>query len=69
MDINNSFMIDGSDQGLTNQRMINSQLINKRNYYQEENLRRKIEFEKGMPLSISFGSNKVFTIPLHLKVI
>ena len=35
--------------------------------YQEANLSRKLEFEKGMPLSFSFVSNKVFTIPFTFK--
>ena len=35
--------------------------------YQDANLSRKIEFEKGMPLSFSFVSNKVFTIPFTFK--
>ena len=35
--------------------------------YQDANLSRKIEFEKGMPLSFSFVSNKVFTIPYTFK--
>ena len=51
MDINNSFMTEGSDQGPSNQKKNTGQLADEGNYSQEASLSRKIEFEKGMPLS------------------
>ena len=67
MDINNSFMTEGSDQGPSNQKKNTGQLTDESNYYQEASLSRKLEFEKGLPLSFSFVSNKVFTIPFTFK--
>ena len=67
MENNNSFMTDGSSQGPSNQKKNTGQLTDESNYYQEASLSRKIEFEKGMPLSFSFVTNKVFTIPFTFK--
>ena len=67
MEQNNSFMTDGSNPGPSNQKKNTGQLTDESNYYQEASLSRKIEFEKGMPLSFSFVPNKVFTIPFTFK--
>ena len=39
------------------------QIAEEGNYVQEASLSRKIEFEKGLPLSFGFVDNKIFTIP------
>ena len=67
MSNNNSFMTDASNQEVIDQKKNTGQLADQGNYYQEANLSRKIEFDKGMPLSFSFESNKVFTIPFTFK--
>ena len=67
MSQNDSFMTDTPNQGADNQKKNTGQLADESNYYQEASLSRKIEFEKGMPLSFSFVSNKVFTIPFTFK--
>ena len=63
----NSIVTDGSNQEDVQQKKNTGQLTDESNYYQEASLSRKIEFEKGMPLSFSFVSNKVFTIPFTFK--
>ena len=67
MSHNNSFMTDASNQEVINNKKNTGQLTDESNYYQEANLSRKIEFDRGMPLSFSFESNKVFTIPFTFK--
>ena len=67
MSNNNSFMTDASNQQVIDQKKNTGQLAEEGNYSQEANLSRKIEFDKGMPLSFSFESNKVFTIPFTFK--
>ena len=63
MSNNNSFLTETSNKGVSNQKKNTGQLADESNYNEEANLSRKMEFEKGMPLSFSFVSNKVFTIP------
>ena len=67
MSHNNSFITEGSNQGDSQQKKNTGQLTDESNYYQEASLSRKVEFERGMPLSFSFVSNKVFTIPFTFK--
>ena len=67
MSQNNTLISEASDQGAENQKKNTGQLADESNYYQEANMSRKIEFEKGMTLSFSFVSNKVFTIPFTFK--
>ena len=67
MSHNNSLISEGSDEGAEKQKKNTGQLADESNYYQEANMSRKIEFEKGMTLSFSFVSNKVFTIPFTFK--
>ena len=62
-----SFVTDSSNKVDSNQKKNTGQLTDESNYYQEASLSRKIEFEKGMPLSFSFISNKIFTIPFTFK--
>ena len=43
------------------------QLAEDTNYIQETSLSRKLEFEKGFPLSYGFVDNKIFTIPFTFR--
>ena len=43
------------------------QLAEDTNYAQETSLSRKLEFEKGFPLSYGFVDNKIFTIPFTFR--
>ena len=43
------------------------QLADEGNYAQEASLSRKLEFEKGLPLSFGFADNKIFTIPFSFR--
>ena len=43
------------------------QLAEDTNYAQEASLSRKLEFEKGFPLSYGFVDNKIFTIPFTFR--
>ena len=67
MSQHDSFMTDSVNEGAANQKKNTGQLADESKYYQEASLSRKIEFEKGMPLSFSFVSNKVFTIPFTFR--
>ena len=47
-----------------------NQLVKVNNYFnfdQEISQSRKLEFEKGVPLSLGFVDNKIFTIPFNFK--
>ena len=43
------------------------QLADEGNNIQETSLSRKVEFEKGLPLSFGFADNKIFTIPFNFR--
>ena len=44
-----------------------NQLEEEVNYSQEASLSRKVEFEKGLPLSYGFADNTIFTIPFSFR--
>ena len=66
--MSNSFITDASA-GEVNNKQNTGQLApqDENNYAQEAGMSRKLEFEKGNPLSYGFASNKVFTIPYTFR--
>ena len=66
--MSNSFITDASAGDLNNKQNT-GQLApqDENNYAQEAGMSRKLEFEKGNPLSYGFASNKIFTIPYTFR--
>ena len=59
----NSLMTEVSNKESEIAKKPTGQIAEEVNYVQEASLSRKIEFEKGLPLSFGFVDNKIFTIP------
>ena len=63
----NSIITEASDKEASMQKQNTGQIAEEVNYAQEISLSRKLEFEKGFPLSYGFVDNKIFTIPFTFR--
>ena len=59
----NSLITEGTNKEPVIEKKQTGQIAEEGNYVQETSLSRKIEFEKGIPLSLGFVDNRIFTIP------
>ena len=62
-----SFISDITSNDMIIKKKSMEQLAAENNYAQEISLSRKLEFERGIPLSLGFVDNKIFTIPFSFK--
>ena len=63
----NSFLSQTTKKNSLLQKQNINQLADENIYAQEINLSRKLEFDRGMPLSFGFTDNKIFSIPFSFK--
>ena len=63
----NSFLSEITKKNSLLQKQNINQLADENIYAQEINLSRKLEFDRGMPLSFGFTDNKIFSIPFSFK--
>ena len=63
----NSNITEDSNKETGIEKQNTGQIAEDNNYEQEINLSRKLEFEKGFPLSYGFSDNKIFTIPFTFR--
>ena len=63
----NSIISEATNKETVIQKQSTGQIVEDNNYEQEINLSRKLEFEKGFPLSYGFADNKIFTIPFSFR--
>ena len=63
----NSLVSEIIDKNKNIQKQKINKLVDENNLVQDINLSRKLEFDRGMPLSFGFVDNKIFTIPFSFK--